>query len=240
MNGLPRNKWEHLRELVYLKNKWDDPLSEQEKKQGFLGWHERGYLPHYDRSGLVQLVTFRLEDSMPKSRLDEWKHLFTLEDDRGKRSKLEEYLDKGIGNCWLRNPQVAELVQQAMLYHHGKRYELLSWCIMPNHVHVLVQVWELPLAKILQNWKSISALQANRTLGRNGNFWQREYWDTFMRNKEQEQSAVRYIENNPIKTKLCESPEKWAHSSARFRDEYHRLKITVIDEEKHRPARVAR
>jgi len=53
--------------------------------------------------------------------------------------------------------------------------------------------------------------------------WQREYWDTFMRDQEQERKAVRYIESNPVKARLCVAPEEWAFSSARFRDEYRRL-----------------
>jgi hypothetical protein len=61
-----------------------------------------------------------------------------------------------------------------------------------------------------------------------------------MRDKEQEQTAVRYIENNPTKTKLCKSPEEWIYSSAHFRDEHHRLRIPTAENRVHRSARVAR
>jgi len=50
--------------------------------------------------------------------------------------------------------------------------------------------------------------------------WQREYWDTVMRDKERERKAIRYIENNPVKSKLCRTPEDWPFSSARFRDKH--------------------
>lgn len=53
--------------------------------------------------------------------------------------------------------------------------------------------------------------------------WQREYWDTFMRSTEQEKTAIRYIESNPVKAKLCRMAEEWPYCSARFRDEYRRL-----------------
>jgi len=53
--------------------------------------------------------------------------------------------------------------------------------------------------------------------------WQREYWDTYMRDEAQEKTAVRYIENNPVKAKLCATTEQWPFSSAKFRDEYARL-----------------
>ena len=55
--------------------------------------------------------------------------------------------------------------------------------------------------------------------------WQREYWDTFMRNEEQERTAIRYIESNPMKAKLGRNVEDWQFSSARFRDQYRRLDI---------------
>jgi hypothetical protein len=56
-------------------------------------------------------------------------------------------------------------------------------------------------------------------------FWQREYWDTFMRDEKQEKTAIRYIENNPIKARLCQAAEHWPCSSARFRDRDRQLII---------------
>ena len=227
MNRPPLSKQQYLRALVYQKNKWDEPLTDADKANGFLGWHERGYLPHCDKPGLIQLVTVRLVDSMPASRRGDWEHLLAIEVARERRQQLESYLDRGVGECWLRDARVADCVEVAMRFYHNERYELLAWCVMPNHVHVLVQVWDWPLAKMLQNWKSISTVKANRILGRNGPFWQREYWDTYMRDEEQEKTAIRYVENNTVKAKLCHTAEEWQFSSARFRDEYRRLKLPV-------------
>lgn len=42
------------------------------------------------------------------------------------------------GSCLLRKPKLAKIVQDALLYFEGRRYFLSSWCIMPNHVHVVV------------------------------------------------------------------------------------------------------
>ena len=223
MNQPPITKQQYLRDLVYHKNKWDDPLFDTDRANGFLGWHERGYLPHCDKPNLVQLVTIRLAGSFPASRRGEWAHLLKIEDVCKRRKELESYLDRGVGECWLRDARIAACVEEAIWFHHNQRYELLAWCVMPNHVHVLVHVWDWPLAKILQNWKSITAVKANRILGRGGSFWQREYWDTFMRSEEQEKKAVHYIENNPVKAKLSRTDEAWPFSSARFRDKYRRL-----------------
>jgi type I restriction enzyme R subunit/putative DNA methylase len=242
----PQTKREYLRGLVEEKNRWNRPLTDEEEVLGFLGWHERGYLPHCDFPGLVQFVTFRLADSMPESRRGEWEHLLKIEDDREKRMKLEEYLDRGVGECHLRDPRIAKLAEDALLFQHKEFYELLAWCVMPNHVHVLVHVWQKPLWKMVRSWKHFVQTQANRVLverrpparrdsemnsnepGRRPAFqWQREYWDTFMRDDEQVRKAVRYIENNPVKVKLCQAAAEWPFSSARLRDEFGRLIITT-------------
>ena len=252
MGMTPRTKREYLRELVADKNRWSGlKLTAAERALGFLGWHERGYLPHCDFPGLVQFVTFRLADSMPASRRSEWEHLLAIEDVREKRTKLEEYLDRGVGECWLREPRVATLCEEALRFFHNERYELLAWCVMPNHVHVLVHVLETPLGKMMQSWKRHIATEAERILAERRSptrrvsenstnaptrraalqtlRWEREYWDTFMRNEDQEKTAISYIENNPVKAKLCRAAAEWPFSSARFRDEYRKLVLTGTD-----------
>ncbi|HEX5397797.1 MAG TPA: transposase [Verrucomicrobiae bacterium] len=243
----PRTKREYLHGLVSDKNRWSRPLTGEERKLGFLGWHERGYLPHCDFPGLIQFVTFRLADSMPASRRGEWEHLLKIEEARQRRAKLEEYLDRGIGECNLHDTGIAGIAEQALLYFHDDRYELLAWCVMPNHVHVLVNVRTTPLWKMMQSWKRFISTHAEtilserrspaRLLGEpNRNAparraalqtlrWQREYWDTFMRDEEQKRKAIRYIENNPVKARLCQRAKEWPFSSARLRDDNERLAI---------------
>jgi putative transposase len=243
----PRTKREYLCELVADKNRWSRPLTDEERAHGFLGWHERGYLPHCDFPGLVQFVTFRLADSMPASRRGEWEHLLAIEDLREKRTKLEAYLDRGVGECHLRDPRIAKLCEEALLFFHDERYELLAWCVMPNYVHVLVHVWQTPLGKMVQSWKRHIATQAEAYLVERRSptrrvsadatnaparraalqtlQWEREYWDTFMRDEGQEKTAILYIECNPVKAKLCQMAENWSFTSARFRDKYRRLEL---------------
>jgi REP element-mobilizing transposase RayT len=203
---------------VTAKQAWSEPLDAGAKARGFRGWHQRGYLPHYDAPGVTQFVTFRLCDAMPASRRSEWEALLRLENERERRKRLEEYLDRGLGECWLRQPTIAGLAQDALLFFHGQRYQLLAWVVMPNHIHVLVQVWQAPLAELLKSWKSFIARESNKVIGRAGAFWEREYWDTWMRDAVQQARAVRYIEANPVKAGLVREAKDWVWSSARFRD----------------------
>src|ERR1700722_546177 len=96
-----------LRELVADKRRWSSRQKPDDAKQGFRGWHERGYLPHRDETGLTQFVTFRLVDSFPESLRSEWEHLWRIENEQKRRRELESYLDRGRGECHLRRPEIA-------------------------------------------------------------------------------------------------------------------------------------
>jgi REP element-mobilizing transposase RayT len=92
-------------------------------------------------------------------------------------------------------------------------YELGSWVVMPNHVHVLLcPIVDIP--RVVSGIKVASAKAANRLLGRTGPFWSRDYFDRWVRDSIEEQRVIRYIENNPVTAGLCSEPEAWTFSSA--------------------------
>jgi REP element-mobilizing transposase RayT len=114
-------------------------------------------------------------------------------------------------------------VENALLFRHEVQYDLRAWVVMPNHVHLLFRLQDVAMSQLVAAWKGFTAKEANRLLGRKGEFWQEDYWDTYMRDGEHEARTRRYIENNPVKAKLVLSPQDWPSSSARFRDAYGRL-----------------
>ena len=212
------NSKPYIRQLIEAKREWSEPLSEADELLGFHGWRSRGYLPHFDAPGTRQMITYRLDDSMPVSRRHEWEPLLAIENEREKRIKIEQYLDAGHGECHLRQPIVAGLVQENLLHFDGSRYRLLAWVVMPNHVHALIEMLVTPLMDVLHGWKSFTGKAANLLLQREARFWQPEYFDRFIRDEEHFGKAVRYIENNPVKAGLAKSPEEWPFGSARYRN----------------------
>ena len=205
-------------QLIRDKRQADGPRTDTEAAYeqaiGSKGWNTRGRLPHYDKPGTVQMITFRLADAMPSSRRNEWEALFAIEDEREQRTQVEAYLDRGLGSCVLRDAQAASAVEEVLLHSDGRHYRLAAWVVMPNHVHFLYEMWDLPMGQLLKAWKGTSANAINRLVGRQGTLWQREYWDRYMRDEEHFRKAQHYIEWNPVKAGLVKAPADWACSSA--------------------------
>src|SRR5690606_11714124 len=185
--------------------------------------------PHWTCEGGIYAVTFRLADALPAEVLLAWeaereaipgraaaggRELTPAERHRLEQlhsAKIQQYLDAGHGECWLRRPEIAQTVSDALLRFNGERYELFTWCIMPNHVHVVVRpIHGAALPDILYGWKSYSALACNRILGRSGAFWQVEYYDHLIRDEAELYHAMGYAWSNPQQAGL----ESWPH---RFR-----------------------
>jgi len=150
----------------------------------------RRNLPHIQPPGGTFFVTFRLAGSIPadvlaKLHAEAEQILAELEQmpaspERAERLYLEErrffgkwdaVLDIGKGPDWLRNPEIAKLVAAAIHFFDGKRYDLIVYCIMANHVHVvftpLLKAADAyyPLAQIMHTVKGYTAGRANRLLG---------------------------------------------------------------------------
>lgn len=169
----------------------------------------RGYLPHLDAGEIVQMITYRLADSLPAS--------VRLQHDAGsaERRRVDAMLDRGLGRCMLRRPEIAAMIVANWRHFDGTRYRLHAWVVMPNHVHVVATIHpDQLLSRIAHAWKSYSAHRIRRLAGVSGPIWQPEYWDRFIRNERHFASAVAYVEGNPVAAGLAQWPGDWPYSSA--------------------------
>lgn len=202
----------------------------------------RRHLPHY-RQGVVFFVTFRLKNSLPYEIIESLQQererakvaLHTLPeckrvsqnmlDDRHYFERWETYLNRaGFGPRWLSQPEIADVVKEALHYRDGKVFDLHAYCIMPNHVHVVFEPSSksechsdlLPLNKIMQSLKRHTARQANLILGREGAFWQDESYDRVIRNNEEYIWTINYVLENPVKAGLVSQWDKWPWTYCRL------------------------
>lgn len=172
----------------------------------------RGRLPHWQADNATYFVTFRLRDSLPldviRNLIAERQHLARMCANATDRARLDAAfslrldleLDRGVGSCLLRDH--AELIANALKHFDGTRYDLHAWCVMPNHVHVLLHLQRgHDVPTILHSWKSFTAHQIGR-----GVIWQREYFDRLIRNAEDYPNTVAYIRSNPAKAGLRDWP----------------------------------
>jgi REP element-mobilizing transposase RayT len=134
---------------------------------------------------------------------------------REKLVMIDKYEDSGVGQCFMRDDRVAQIVKDTLFYYDGKKYKIIAWCIMPNHVHILIEVFNgFSLSEIIHSWKSFSANQINKLLNRAGQVWMMEYFDRYIRDYEHFDKVVNYIHNNPVKAGLVKSPSEYRWSSA--------------------------
>jgi putative transposase len=176
-------------------------------------------LPHWHQNGVYCFVTWRLGDALPEEKLARWRaereaffaaHPLPWDDTTEEAhhslfsERIDQWLDAGYGSCLLRDPASREIVETALGHFDGDRYDLTAYVIMPNHVHVLVQLRaHPPLDRLLHSWKSYTAKAINKQVKRTGPLWQEDYWDRLIRNERHFAKCLRYIQDNPHKAKLA-------------------------------------
>ena len=177
------------------------------------GWHSRGYLPHLDAPGVIQAITFRLADSLPRDVQQRFDGSV-----RPCATAIDTVLDAGHGRCVLRQPAAAKIVVGALGDGDGERSRLHEWVVMPNHVHILIEPLSGQcLSDIMRRLKGITAHRINAVVGRSGRLWQRDYFDRYIRDENHFHRAVAYIRDNPVKAGLSATAEAWPFGSAAHR-----------------------
>ncbi|GAA3986501.1 REP-associated tyrosine transposase [Hymenobacter antarcticus] len=198
-----------------------------------LTYYER-YLPHRLPAGYVFFITFRLAGSLPREVIEHLREeKLLLEHEaavcraaghpdaqytRQKRwfGRFDQCLDEArYGPAFLCQPESAAILQPALKFYHDRsEYDLLAYCLMPNHVHIVVALPESgrPLARILQGLKRYTALEINRQRSETGQVWQRESYDHRVRNDQELRNIIAYTLNNPVKAGLVAEWQHWPYS----------------------------
>ena len=199
----------------------------------------RRNLPHIHPENTPVFITFRLADSLPREIIEmliaereaEKKNL-------GKASKkdiynlhkrhfarYDDWLDR-IQNTprWLIDEKIAQIIKDKLHELGKEHFHLLAYCIMPNHIHLLIQsrmnkklpkegkTSKYPIADSMRLLKGSTARMCNLELGRRGAFWEHESYDHFIRNEREFANVIAYILNNPVKAGLVDEWKEWKFS----------------------------
>ncbi len=177
-----------------------------------MSFHTR-HLPHWHPADTPLFVTFNLHGAIPRNHFPPR--------DVASAAKAFVYMHRFLdaaqhGPAWMKRSEIATIVADAI--RHGeealRHYELQSWVVMSNHVHLLITP-QMSVPKLMAGLKGFTAKEANKILNRTGEpFWQREYYDHWVRDKAQFDKIARYIEDNPVRAGVACAPEEYRFSSA--------------------------
>lgn len=183
-----------------------DPGALQKNDVGTPTWNPDAN-PHF--------ATFRLTDSLsPKilgeltseesvllEKAESGDFLSAEEADRWKAfylDRIDPALNAAHGTCILRDAKVADLVENAFRHFDGKKYHLLAWCVMPNHVHALfTPLADHDPADIVNSWKSLTGYAANKILGRQTEFWQKDVYEHGLTSEDEFKARLKQILHDP-------------------------------------------
>ena len=165
------------------------------------------------------LLDAELEKIANKQERDEKAYLLS----RRLFGKWDDALDTSkTGIRHLANPKVAKLIVESLHFRDGKVYELIAYCIMPNHVHIVFTPLEenkgkcYPLSKIMHSLKRHTAHEANLIISHTGTFWQHENYDHFARDNAELERIVKYVLYNPVKANLVKEQTDWKWSYCKY------------------------
>ncbi len=195
----------------------------------------RRRLPHRYESGTPIFITWRLKFTLPQCLLttlqerkqefetkinelsDEYQKMQRYQFEKKQFDWFDEYIAKSPETpTLLRNPELAEIVSMAIRSQDRHYYNLHAFCIMPNHVHVLLTLLDVEkfsdLSDVMRKIKGVSAYEINKYLGKEGSVWAKESYDHLVRNDKEFNRVVDYILDNPVKAGLVDKQEDWPHS----------------------------
>ncbi|MCX7608285.1 MAG: hypothetical protein N2049_03580 [Anaerolineales bacterium] len=203
----------------------------------------RRRLPHWHPPNATFFVTFRLEGSLPRSVFREiYEEYFRAKQlleqtppenrpqslyDLYRRAyaRYDKALDASSGPRWLEQETIARIVQREIHALHPNHCHVRAYCLMPTHVHLVVDTQEISAPPPRKDGACFTALTyaiwllkgrtgflCRKALQLKGRFWSREYYDHVVRNEREYQRILVYVVNNPVKAGLAAYWREWPYT----------------------------
>lgn len=195
------------------------------------------YLPHWQAPNGVYAIVFRLNGSLPKDvliRLQQERAIAkkellekTLSEEEIKQElknihrfyfgKFDDLLDNShTGPHFLKEPKIAKIVEDAIMFFDGKKYTVIDYCIMSNHVHLTFYNLIKEIGDLLGSIKKYSARQINllhNCVGRQ--VWLFDSYDHLVRDREELTFYHTYTLENPVKADIVSKWDDYPFTYAR-------------------------
>lgn len=162
------------------------------------------HLHHHSRLNAAQFVTFRTQDS-----LDAYLNQLIGSDlEMSKKQwQIDQYLDMSLMGAYLHGDMI-RLLATYLRSLESDFYDLIAFSIMPNHVHLLF-TQKIGLPCLMKKLKGESAILLNQALGKQGKFWQKDYYDKQIRDERHYCMTYEYIKNNALKAGLKDADKRF-------------------------------
>ena len=196
--------------------------------------------------GAAYFVTIRLKDALPHEVI----HQLETEFEQEKNQILQDHTDQPEaqlseavkrffakydhqldhqprGKCYLQHPDVCRTVKDQLYDMDGKYYDLQAHCLMPNHLHILIDIFhylddedydptnparsKTYLNDTIEKFKARAAYYSNQALQRRGNFWQKGSYQHHIQDDAEWCNVVNYIMLNPVRAGLARKSSEYDH-----------------------------
>ena len=114
---------------------------------------------------------------------------------RGNR-KEEIFRDKRDYNVYL------NIMEESIEYYKDYNYKILSYCLMSNHIHFIIESDIEPLGVLISRSHSVYTRYFNRKYDYVGHLFQGRYFSELIKDEKQLLDASRYVHLNPVKAKI--------------------------------------
>ena len=174
----------------------------------------RRQLPHWYEPRQRYFITIRCAGSLPQEVIERYQALLEENPDPVQNydfresafEVLEKYLDQGLGFAPFISQEICEAMTEELRKISNEDFPMVHWVVMPNHLHLLTDVLKFKTIQDFSNGlkriKGRSGLRLNRLLKRQGAFWQREWYDHWVRDDRGWEFYKKYIFQNPVKARL--------------------------------------
>ncbi|MCF7815334.1 MAG: hypothetical protein K9N09_12215 [Candidatus Cloacimonetes bacterium] len=193
----------------------------------------RRNLPHYQPGNGIFFITTCLAKALSTKIISELKQrkidfqnmikkvsenqkIFVLKEfHRSYFRDFESFIHSQSKKDWLIRTSIQQVIKENLLFWDGVRYKLIAFCIMPNHLHLMIKPFQKgkhmyeSLSKIMFTMKSFTANECNKILDRSGQFWLHESYDHYIRNFKDYEYHLKYLLENPVKSNLVNKWKDW-------------------------------